>query len=360
VSAPIDKDTNTFSSYAPKRCRAERAAQTSEVVNALAAVRGGPGGGENCTRRGFLADVSDGEATIQRQNSLARSLDPEFLPPPPSAPRSRWRLSVGLLTAISLMAVAYFSGSERPSPRPIASREQASDHAVNPASPSGSPASELTTKAEPEIPRLQFGTLRGIAAESALSGIRLHGRADGATILFSALAVGTTLSGEFAADAWPVSTTEAVLTSTWDIPPKDSIGAIDLAANRWPFRISWSAASQVIPNSGWGQQPSVAPPHDPARYDREETVLLIKQGRLFLANRDPAGARVVLERAAQYKDAEAALMLAGTYDPVVLRELKIYGVAANIAKARTWYEKAKEFGSTEAPRRLEVLAGATQ
>jgi TPR repeat protein len=100
-------------------------------------------------------------------------------------------------------------------------------------------------------------------------------------------------------------------------------------------------------------------PLEPARSDRESAIL-IKQGRLFLANRDPAGARVVLERAAQHKDAEAALMLAATYDPVVLRELKIYGVAANIAKARTWYEKAKEFGSTEAPRRLEILASATQ
>jgi hypothetical protein len=26
--------------------------------------------------------------------------------------------------------------------------------------------------------------------------------------------------------------------------------------------------------------------------------------------------------------------------------------------ARTWYEKAKEFGSAEAPRRLEILASA--
>jgi hypothetical protein len=258
------------------------------------------------------------------------------------------------------MAVAYFSGSERPSPRSIASREQGSGQAVNPASPPGSPASELTKKAEPEMPRLPFGTLRGMAAESALSGIRLHGRADGVTILFSALVVGTTLSSEFTADGWPVSATEVVLTRTWDIPPKDSTGAIDLAANPWPTHINWSAASQVIPISGWAQQPSVAPLHDPAQYDREETAVLIKQGRLFLANRDPAGARVVLERAAQYKDAEAALMLAATYDPVVLRELKIYGVAANIVKARTWYEKAKEFGSTEAPRRLEILAGATQ
>jgi TPR repeat protein len=67
---------------------------------------------------------------------------------------------------------------------------------------------------------------------------------------------------------------------------------------------------------------------------------------------------VVLQRAAESKDAEAALMQVATYDPVVLRELKVYGFAADAAMARTWYEKAKEFGSAEAPRRLEILASA--
>jgi TPR repeat protein len=68
----------------------------------------------------------------------------------------------------------------------------------------------------------------------------------------------------------------------------------------------------------------------------------------------------MLRRAAESKNAEAALMLAATYDPVVLRELKVYGVAADVAMARTWYEKAKEFGSEVAPRLLEILASATR
>jgi len=223
----------------------------------------------------------------------------------------------------------------------------------------------LTKRIETEIPRLQFGGWRGIGAEPALPGIPAHGRADGVVILFTALAAGTALSSEFGAVAWPVAATEAVLTNTWDIPPKDSIGIVGLVANRWPIPVDWAAASQVIANSAFAieaQQLSVASPREPMpiQPDREETAILIKQGKLFIANRDPAGARVVLERAAQYKDAEAALMLAATYDPVVLRELKVYGLAANSAKARSWYERAKEFGSTEAPRRLEILASATQ
>jgi hypothetical protein len=54
--------------------------------------------------------------------------------------------------------------------------------------------------------------------------------------------------------------------------------------------------------------------------------------------------------------ARAALMLAGTYDPIILEKLSIQGLASDIAAARTWYERAKEFGSAEAMRRLEILA----
>jgi len=176
-------------------------------------------------------------------------------------------------------------------------------------------------------------------------------------MLSVALAAGT-LSTAFGADAWPVSSTEmVVLTDTRTVAPENSISLVDLVANRLPSPADWAAASQIIANPALAieaHRPSVARP------DRQEAAVLIKQGRRFLANRDPAGARVVLERAAAFKDAEAALMLAATYDPVVLRELKVYGLAGNIAKARTWYEKAKEFGSTEASRRLEILASATR
>jgi TPR repeat protein len=74
----------------------------------------------------------------------------------------------------------------------------------------------------------------------------------------------------------------------------------------------------------------------------------------------PLAPRVMLRRAAESKNADVALIIAATYDPVVLRALKAYGVAADVAMARTWYEKAKEFGSEEAPHLLEILASATR
>jgi TPR repeat protein len=63
-----------------------------------------------------------------------------------------------------------------------------------------------------------------------------------------------------------------------------------------------------------------------------------------------------LQRAAEAGDPQAAFVLATTYDPIQLETRRVIGVVPNIAIARAWYEKAKEFGSTDASRRLDLLA----
>jgi TPR repeat protein len=67
----------------------------------------------------------------------------------------------------------------------------------------------------------------------------------------------------------------------------------------------------------------------------------------------------VLRKAADANNPEAALALAATYDPFVLRELKVYGFTPDAAMARVWYEKARDLGSPAAPRRLEMLTQGT-
>ena len=89
--------------------------------------------------------------------------------------------------------------------------------------------------------------------------------------------------------------------------------------------------------------------------DGEEVTVLLKQGKDLIADGDIAAARLILKRAADANNAEAALALAATYDPFVLRELKVYGFTPDAALARVWYEKATELGSPAAPRRLEML-----
>ena len=54
------------------------------------------------------------------------------------------------------------------------------------------------------------------------------------------------------------------------------------------------------------------------RIDPDELAALFKRAKGLLAIGDITSARLLLERAADAQEAEAALMLAGTYDPQVL------------------------------------------
>jgi len=92
--------------------------------------------------------------------------------------------------------------------------------------------------------------------------------------------------------------------------------------------------------------------------DREEIATLYKRGEELVAQGDVAAARLMFARAAEAGDARAALALGAAYDPDVLKKLGVLGVAADTAQAREWYERAAQFGSGEATRRLEQLAQA--
>ena len=84
--------------------------------------------------------------------------------------------------------------------------------------------------------------------------------------------------------------------------------------------------------------------------------LLLQQGEQLLASGDVIAARTVFQRAAEAGNAAAALALGSTFDPEVLIKMGARGVSGDLEKARMWYERAKAYGSAEAPRRLEALA----
>jgi hypothetical protein len=96
------------------------------------------------------------------------------------------------------------------------------------------------------------------------------------------------------------------------------------------------------------------------RLDPSEIASALRRADDLIASGDLAAARLVLRRAANAGDARAAMTLAGTYDPVILEKLGVHGFVPDVAMARAWYEKAKKFGSAEAPRRLELLASKRQ
>src|SRR5258707_2654335 len=107
--------------------------------------------------------------------------------------------------------------------------------------------------------------------------------------------------------------------------------------------------------------PELMIPGDAIRHlDPNEIASSLRRADELIASGDLAAARLVLRRAANAGDARAAMTLAGTYDPVILEKLGVHGFVPDVAMARVWYEKAKKFGSAEAPQRLELLASKRQ
>jgi hypothetical protein len=102
----------------------------------------------------------------------------------------------------------------------------------------------------------------------------------------------------------------------------------------------------------------------------EEIEWLITRGRQSIVAGNIDAARLALKLAAEAGNATAALELGGTYDPVILREIRekklprqvvntvgVIPTVADVAMAKAWYEKARDLGSTEAAVRLKRLTG---
>jgi hypothetical protein len=338
-----------------------------------------------------------------------RLLDPETPPAPPSRLRSRSRLTVvgGLVGVILAVAIAAVIAIGQFSLAGIW-RQLAIDRTVELASSSVWPAS---ARAEPAIPRLIVQSSRAKSGEPAPLGLALQGRAEGAVVMITGLLPGMELTagGAVGADTWQLPATD--LSDVWISPPEGFVGSADLVAElRWAddkiadrqaIHVEWvppaspasaqrqpdrehitaappvlpapaqrqldqediTATLPIAPAPGQGQLgrediaavPPVAPAPAQRQLDREEITVLVNRGKHLIANGDLAAARLVLQRAADANDAEAALALAATYDPIVLQELKVYGLAADAAMARVWYQRARELGSTAALQRLEML-----
>jgi hypothetical protein len=90
--------------------------------------------------------------------------------------------------------------------------------------------------------------------------------------------------------------------------------------------------------------------------DSEQIVLLLRVAEGLFAAGDLSAARISLRRAAKTGNARAALLLGATYDPGFLGWFGVGSSHTDLTAARTWYEVAREFGSSDARRRLNRLA----
>ncbi len=353
MSSPLDRAVGPDepSPYAPKWIRDAAHAAKRDM---------GSTGFENFDEEQFSrfaapAAVPDAGVVIGRFR-LPHSLEPTVLPEPP-VPGHRWvvgvlgRLAFAITVAAGiawiLIGSPWTSGANKSGDEPNAfwSRFQGQT----------SGTSQRPSRPAPKLVANQAGP-HGTGEPFPL-GVSVRGSGDGALLAIGGLADGATLSaGEPAGDnTWRLSAAD--LNDVMIQPPRDFVGAMDLTielrladetlGDRRSLRFEWAGAA--VPEA----KPKAYAIH---QLDPDEITTLLKRGDELIASGDLAAARLVLQRAAEAGDARAALTLAGTYDPIVLEKLAVHGFAPNIAMAREWYEKAKEFGSADARRRLEMLA----
>jgi hypothetical protein len=138
-----------------------------------------------------------------------------------------------------------------------------------------------------------------------------------------------------------------------------ALGSVAMAAvtpTREDIKNAYQSALQSVAPQDAPVAESMAPPVPVRHLDPGEIAAALSRGTALIGSGDLAAARLVLRRAADAGDARSAMMLAETYDPQILEKLGVHGVVPDLAKARDWYEKAKQFGAAEANQRLELLA----
>ena len=102
-------------------------------------------------------------------------------------------------------------------------------------------------------------------------------------------------------------------------------------------------------------RPAAATPTHPV--DRQRAQEFLAKGNAHLEDGLVATARLLYERAADMGLAQAAMALAGTYDPAELGRLKLRAIPPDAAAAKRWYERARALGAREADQRLQRLDG---
>ena len=109
------------------------------------------------------------------------------------------------------------------------------------------------------------------------------------------------------------------------------------------------AVAVVVQPPAQGQQPDA-----PAQAGGDVTTMMARGDALFDSG-DIASARLLYEYAANAGHVPGAAKLAKAYDPLVIKELQIYGVQPDSKRAQQWYRFAAERGNREAAERLAQL-----
>jgi hypothetical protein len=319
-------------------------------------------------RTAFVGDV----AIAELRTKLA--LAPDRLPEPPPSSSGSKLMWVGRITAVAVVAAVGFIGyrwGSLPNSRiPLANpsvhgqpQSAGPDRSWTvPDSVGVLPVIDAVPAVYPPLGKtnppggrvFRQLTVGAVPAQQADEAARLAiSAADtgaSATVVIGGLATGASLSAgrEIAPNTWRVSVEDLPRVSV--IPPRGFVGSMDLTIEL--HLADNSLADRKGQQLEWLSRSAAA--RSPARqHDAAEIAQMVKRGAELMANGDIAAARLMYQRAAEAGEASAAFALAETYDPQVLAK---GGIPADMALAQTWYAKARDLGSAEAPERLERLA----
>jgi hypothetical protein len=234
---------------------------------------------------------------------------------------------------------------------------------------------------QPESRLLFPQNISYIAPDAIPLGIRVGGDTSGLALEITGLPSGTTISRgrPLSGGGWRIFATD--VSNAVIYLPHGFSGVIDLAVNlrllddtvvdRGSLHLEWlqtdpteSAGATAVSENSHDKALATAAPTDQntihhaadSRRDYEPIELLVGRSEKLITEGDVEAARILLQPAAEARDAHAALALGSTYDPIMLAILQAHGVAPDASLALDWYKRAQEFGSREAQQRLKVLA----
>jgi hypothetical protein len=189
-------------------------------------------------------------------------------------------------------------------------------------------------------------------------GLRTTTETDGGTLIIEGLAVGATLSvgRPLHANSWELNAGD--LNSAFIIPPSGFAGTMDLTIE---LRVGGATVNKQSMQVEWlAKTTSAVRQVSTIRMEPTDIARLLTRGEALLANGEIAAARATFKALADNGESRAAFALAETYEQSTLDRLGARGYVPEMEVARTWYERAKELGSIEAQRRLDVLAGRSK
>lgn len=225
---------------------------------------------------------------------------------------------------------------------------------VEPAAESAFPVPIVRAEA---LPRNVFLRVRGLPPSASLSdGRQIVGGAWAVPLsALSTLTIAIPAGVEGEAEiTMSLETVEGrVLTvakSTLLIAPASALSAE-------PSKGSTSSSADISRESTSAEKAPASNPPQLTPELRAQAEKYVQRGDEAIAGGNITVARMFYQRAAEVGLAQGALSLATTYDPNELtRWTVVGGVQPDPEKARKWYEKAYELGSTDAAARLQRLS----